>query len=169
MTKPECYLCTVWHTGTKYFKAGLEKKYRVAYSHFNESVLRQIPNYEEVYTTYRDPYRVAASWGNRGHFSHRDNSGVYAKWDAQWECYKEALRLNPIILDFTQGQIQHDIDFGEEVINSHADAKHFHRELDNGNIDYLFRSIPQKHIDHAIECAKAATERTANHEKTDVS
>lgn len=148
----ECYLCTVWHTGTKYFKAGLEKEYRVAYSHFNDSVLRQIPSYETVYTTYRDPMRVAASWANRGHFTKQDNSLNYGKWFNQWEYYKEALKLNPIVLDFTKGPMQEGIDFGTIPINQHADKNKLHQELNKGNIDYLYSYIPKELIDHAIEC-----------------
>lgn len=148
----ECYLTTVWHSGTKYFKAGLEREYRVAYSHLNESVIRQLPHYDKIYVTYRDPIRVAASWANRGHFSKHDNSLNYEKWANQWSRYKEALEFNPIVLDFTKGPIQDGIDFGIEPINQHADKNKLHQELDKGNLEYLYGYIPKEYIDHAIEC-----------------
>lgn len=148
----ECYLTTVWHSGTKYFKAGLETKYRVSYSHLNKSVINQLSSYDEIYVTYRNPLRVAASWANRGHFSKQDNSVNYKKWDEQWGNYKEALKYNPVVLDFTKGQIQSGIDFGSEPINQHKDKNKLHQELDKGNLDYLYTFIPKDHIDFAISC-----------------
>ena len=158
----ECYLTTVWHTGTKYFKAGLEKNYRVAYSHLNRAVINQLPNYDKIYVTYRDPLRVAASWANRGHFSKLNNSFNYMRWDEQWSHYKLALEFNPIVLDFTKGRIQDGVDFGSKIINQHVDKNKLHQELDSGNLDYLYRFIPKKHIDHAIECCGDLYKETIN-------
>lgn len=151
----ECYLTTVWHSGTKYFKVGLEKHYRVSYSHLNRSVISQLPRYEKIYVTYRDPLRVAASWANRGHFSKTDNSINYKKWDEQWLNYEKALTFNPIVLDFTKGPIQDGIDFGLEPVNQHSDKNRMHHEIDNNNLDYLYSFIPKDHIDLAISCCGA--------------
>ena len=140
----EVYLCTIWHTGTKYFKAGLGKNHKVAYSHFNKSVLKKIPNYEIVYTTYRDPLRVGASWGNR----HKDftKPNLISQWTLQWECYHEALKLNPRVLDFTKGREQFGIVFGESPINSHKDELGLHKAIDDGNWDYYYRKVPKELI-----------------------
>lgn len=150
----ECYLATVWHTGTKYFKAGLEKNYRVAYSHFNDATPEKLKHYQTIFTTYRDPHRVAASWGNRGHFSKQDNSLNYSKWVNQWENYTKALELKPIILDFSKGNIQHGIDFGKNPINQHSDANGLHKALDENNLEYLYSFIPKEYIDLAIDCCR---------------
>jgi len=150
----ECYFATVYHTGTKYFKRTLEKKYRISYSHYNKSVLNQLPNYDIIYTTYRDPYRVAASWGNRNRFQKK--SPQFDRWEEQWTCYREALKFNPIILDFTKGSIQNNIDFGLEPVNQHGDDKKLHEAIDVGNLDYLYEFIPKELVDYAVECCEGA-------------
>lgn len=141
------YLCTVWHTGTKYFKAGLEREYILSYSHLNKSVLRQVPNYEKVFTTYRDPKRVAASWLNRHKSFKKEN--LTNKWLEQWGCYKELLKTKPIVLDFTKGREQAGIVFPESPINSHSDDLSMHKALDAGDLDYLYRKIPKELMDIA--------------------
>ena len=115
-------------------------------------MVSQIPHYKNVYTTYRNPYRVAASWGNRGHFSKIDNTVNYNKWLEQWGCFKDALEINPMVLDFTKESEQFGIDFGIEPINAYSDANNIHKELDKGNKEYLFKLIPKEYIDFAIEC-----------------
>ena len=152
MEKENVYLCTIWHTGTKYFKAGLEKPYRVSYSHFNHSVLKQIPHYDKVFTTYRDPLRVAASWGNR----HKDfkKPNLIKQWTMQWECYREALKLNPMILDFTQGREHYGIVFPEKAINSHSDDLGLHKAIDDENWEYFYRKIPKELMELAQACSK---------------
>lgn len=146
------YLATTWHTGTKYFKKGLEAKYRVSYSHFNKSVLNQIPDYEKVFTTYRDPKRVAASWGNR----HKDfkKANLIKQWILQWECYRECLKINPLILDFTKGREQHGILFPENAINTHPDELKLHKAIDDENWEYFYRKIPQELIELAETCSR---------------
>ena len=149
--KENVYLATVWHSGTKYFKKGLEKPYRVSYSHFNKNVLKQIPHYDKVFTTYRDPKRVAASWGNR----HKDftKPNLIMQWTLQWECYREALKLNPMILDFTKGREQYGILFPEQAINAHADDLWLHKAIDQENWDYFYRKIPRELMELAESCS----------------
>jgi len=151
----EVFLCTIWHTGTKYFKKGLEDRYRVAYSHFNKRVIEQIKSYDKVFTTYRDPLRVAASWANRGHFTGKKNlSVVSGNWIEQWECYGECLKLNPMVLDFTKGREQYGIMFQEQPINSHSDSLGLHKAIDDEELTKLYQIIPKELIDLAQDIIK---------------
>ena len=137
-------LCTVWHSGTKYFKAGLEKHYKVNAKHLDKQTISRIKG-DTVYTTYRDPLRIAASWGNR----HKDfkKSSLIDQWVLQWGIYKELLALNPIILDFSKGREQHGIIFPEQPVNSHSDDLGLHEAIDDGNWDYFYRKVPKELIE----------------------
>jgi len=70
----------------------------------------------------------------------------------QWNCYKDLLSTDPIILDFTKGQMQHGITFHNKPINSHSDALKLHQALDEGNFDYYYRKVPKWAIELAVEC-----------------
>jgi hypothetical protein len=74
------------------------------------------------------------------------------RWNAQWDSYKALLLLNPVVLDFSKGPIQDNIDFGEIVINSHPDDKGMHKAIDEGNLNKVYSYLPKEHIDHAIKC-----------------
>jgi hypothetical protein len=147
-------LLTCWHTGTKYFLEGLERHHnRATYSHLNDTWRRKADQHEHVYTTYRDPLEVAASWGNRGHFASKN---TLRKWCDQWRFYQELQDAKPIVLKLSNGQDQHGIKFAEHKINSHPDDKGLHKAIANNNLDTIYQVIPKKFIDLAYECSEWA-------------
>jgi len=120
-------------------------------SHLNKSVLTQLPHYETIFTTYRDPYRVAAAWANRDRF--KGKKAQFDRWEQQWGDYKKLKEFNPLILDFTKDQIQHNIDFGTTNKNHHDDQYSLHKAIDNDDLDTLYNHIPKELMDYAVECA----------------
>jgi len=89
-----------------------------------------------VYVTYRDPYSTAASWANRGR--------PWNRWKPQWEAYEKVLTLNPLVLDFTKGRIQHGIEFGSVPLNEHHDKHGLHAALDRGDMAYFWEHVPRE-------------------------
>lgn len=152
MRKETVLLTTVWHTGTKYFREGLRRHYHVNAQHIHRGI--KLDGYHKIYTTYRDPLRVAASWANRGHFHKANPELNHRKWVRQWSAYRELLEKEPVILDFSKGPIQDSIDFGLSPINSFGDVNNMHKALDDGDTKELYKLIPKKHIDYAFECCK---------------
>jgi hypothetical protein len=144
------FLTTVRHTGTTYFEKGLRAEYGKDFDlqHISEEVFNNLDLNDIIYTTYRNPYRVAASWVNRNMFSTMSN---FELWRDQWGAYKKLLTINPIVLDVRK-QIQEGIDFGDKKINSMNDASLLHRDLDENNYKSIYQYIPKDNIDYAIEC-----------------
>jgi hypothetical protein len=154
-------LLTVWHTGTKYFIKGLQDHYkkngRAAYSHLNGAWASKVERADIVFTTYRDPLRVAASWANRLHFN---NTGT-SKWMEQWSIYSQVQKTEPKILCVDNGIEQHGITFPKRAINAHPDALNLHEALNNGDMDYFYRRVPKFAVEHAIQCSQWAKNETA--------
>lgn len=146
------FLTTVRHTGTTYFQKGFEanlKKGTFNLKHVSEELLKEIQPDWELYTTYRNPYRVAASWANRNMFY---NPEGLIFWKDSWEAYRKLLYLNPTVLDVTKGQVFEGIDFGSKPLNKFGDAYQLHKSLDKGETERLYQFIPKALIIHAIEC-----------------
>jgi len=146
------FLTTVRHTGTTYFEKGFVSYYKKGefdLEHISYKVLDNLDLNDKIYTTYRNPYRTAASWANRNLFSTATN---FELWRESWGAYKELLKLNPIVFDFTKGQIQEGIDFGSKAVNSFNDSNLLHEALDNNDNEKLYTYIKQEDIDYAIEC-----------------
>ena len=141
------FLTTVRHTGTTYFEKGLRAEYGKEFDleHISEEVFNNLDLKDIIYTTYRDPYRVAVSWVNRNMVN------VPKLWLDSWGAYKKLLTINPIVLDVTK-QVQEGIDFGSKKVNSMNDAYLLHRDLDENNYKSIYQYIPKEHIDYAIEC-----------------
>lgn len=147
-----CYLTTIYHTGTQYFKATLDRHYRVSTSHLNESVINQLPDYSLIFTTYRYPLHVAASWANRDRFKNNQ----FDRWEEQYTQYAKLKEFKPIVLDFENGQKQYGLDFGSIPINQHQDKYGLHKAINEGNTEELFNHIPPELIEYAVECSEWA-------------
>lgn len=144
------YFTTVWHTGTQYFLDGLMNYFdRVSYSHLNDEVLPQLVDYDLVFTTYRDPLRVAASWCNRNQLNKRCLG--HKRWIEQWSNYGKLLETSPYILDIENGVKQFGIEFPRKAKNSFKDTYSIHRELNKGNKEYLYRKIPKSLLAFAFQ------------------
>lgn len=146
------FLSTVRHTGTTYFQKGFEAnlpKGTFNLKHVSDEVIDSFEPDWEIYTTYRDPYRVAASWANRNMFYNPEGSQV---WMESWTAYKRLLTLNPKVLDFTKGKVFDGIDFGDKPLNSFGDAYQLHKSIDEGDFNRLYQFIDKANIDYAIEC-----------------
>lgn len=146
------YLATVWHSGTQYFKYGLEQAGAIKFVHFHSE---EIEPEGQLFTTYRDPYKVAASWANRGYFDGQ-YPDIYNRWLGQWEGFRDFLKLSPTVLDVTKGRDQGGFRFGGNPVNSIPD-KGAHKALEDGNKDFIHKLISEELINHAIECSYAAT------------
>lgn len=136
-------LTTVYHTASNHFYRKLLKKYeQVAFTHINTAALSKADVYDDVYTTYRDPYRVAASWYNRGRF---DTAQGRASWMTQWHNYSKLLEKNPTILrtEGTRGKA-----------NLYWDKRGAHALLDERDMLHFNRLVPKSLINHALECCK---------------
>lgn len=148
-------LLTVWHTGTHTFLHGLKRHYepqggRATYSHLNERWRQQAATADIVYTTYRDPLRVAASWGNRGRF---DGDGTQ-RWMEMWRCFNELQEAGPILLFCDAGNRQHGIEFPGKPLNAFKDDRHLHQALNEKDLDFFYRKVPKFGIDHAVKCSQ---------------
>jgi hypothetical protein len=164
MMKSEAGLYTVWHTGSKYFAAGLRNHYdRVTLEHLTAGGVSKINMNADIYTTYRDPYRVAASWINRGHFEKESILLNHMKWVDQWNRYEHLLNVfDPIVLHLEKGRHQAGLDFGGGIINSQEDIKGIHRALDQGKVEKVYDYLPKVYLDHAIMKSRGALERESD-------
>lgn len=147
-------LGTVMHSGTTYFHVKLKEEHRKLTKalHCTWSLVNRLDDYEWVATTWRDPWRVAASWANRGHLSPRWD----LEWCTQWSAYR-ALRewgeKNPDkfkLFDFKKGPLQHGYDFGEEPKNVGGDHFLLHDALDRHDLEFFFNVVPRTYIEHAL-------------------
>lgn len=145
------FYSTLIHSGTTYFKSGLERKYPVRHRHFDQLTMKIAEGYDFFATTYRDPYRIGASWANT------DKSYQRHEWAIQWENYAKFLALNPLIFDVHAGRLQHGMVFGEKPLNQHKDKYDLHKALDEGDLDYYHSKVPIHMIEFAQECCQCLT------------
>ena len=77
-------LSTIWHTGTHSLQTQLRKEgFEVKQLHCCEDALR-LSREMETYTTYRDPYEVAAAWIVRSKLPK-----WLSEWERQWTHYHQ--------------------------------------------------------------------------------
>jgi len=94
----------------------------------------------DVITTYRDPVRVAASWGNRDKFGAGQER---PDWYKHWDCWAEILKTNPVVYRVDE--------FTGPVANPHEDKYELHKAIDEEDWDYFYGIIPRKAVDYANE------------------
>lgn len=140
-------MATVEHSGTIYFLTQLEKQLGpIRFQHCIPNTLAVAKNKTKLYTAYRDPYRVAASWYNRGKLQTVDD---YEKWSSQWQIYWRFRDLNPTVFDVSKGNNQHGFRFNGLPKNAHKDTHGLHFALDSNDLDYFHTHIPKILIDAA--------------------
>jgi hypothetical protein len=132
---------TIWHTGTQYMLKEIKKERGgVHHCHCSQACLDFIDSgeFSDIRTTYRDPLRTAASWGNRGKLL-KEYKGRSC-WEIQWDAYKEVLTHSPYIY-----QVE---DFTGAKVNSAADVLGLHKALDEGDMETYYKIVPKELIQY---------------------
>lgn len=118
---------TIEHTGTQSLNQYLGRSGEIF--HCGEDI--DFTQFDEIHTTYRNPYRVAASWANRGKLD-------YFEWSKQWEAWHN--RPESITYRINDLPVK---------INSHPDTYGLHKALDNGDLEHFYKHVPEKYIEAA--------------------
>jgi len=88
----------------------------------------------EIVTTFRDPYRIAASWFNR------DRVKTYPReWHTQWDHWSRIAPLARVVR----------VEMIPKKLNTHEDTYQLHAALDRGDLDYFYERVPIAYIDYA--------------------
>ena len=92
----------------------------------------KVATYIKIFTTYRDPLRVAASWCNRDVWDE-------GKWFKQWHYYHKIIKYAKVFNTDALGQ----------KLNTCSDRLGLHKALDDGDMDYYYSIVPERCIDYA--------------------
>ena len=145
--KPDYHMLTVMHTGTTWLKRQLKDNgYEVTLLHCSPEGVEAAPEDAIPCSTWRDPYRTAASWANRRHFRHEGH------WERQWLGYKMWLDRGAILFDFKGERVQHGLSLSFEPLNEHEDRFGMHKALDEGNFEHFWSIVPKEAVRHALNC-----------------
>lgn len=136
------FLTTIWHTGTHTFRQGLLRKHGIRFRHVDEDALEIAKEADVIGTTYRDPYRTAASWYNRGKLQE-------AEWLKQWQYYKAILDMDPLIFYCDGPEEQHGIKCRKKL-NSSPDTFKLHEALDNCDYKTFYQYVPKHLIEYSL-------------------
>lgn len=129
---------TVWHSGTHSLVESLEGE--AIWVHCSPEAIEMAKSGGyEVYTTDRNPYRVAASWYNRGRWGRKTWE---TRWRSQWESYRDIRKFATIV----------PIDEIPERLNDHADTEGMHKLLDDGDLDEFHKRFGKRWINLAMRC-----------------
>lgn len=126
------YLCTVPSTGTRYFRRQLPCE---GLAHCTESSINCAKQFKEVATTYRDPFRVAASWVNYGY--------NFKYWNDLWYWWGELIKLPHVKIFDVRLTQQHGHEFDGMPRGVHVDTFKVHDALDRGDFDYFYKYVPE--------------------------
>ena len=100
----------------------------------------------EVVTTYRDPYRVGASWVNRYcQKAHNFLPEMRGDWFRMWSDYRDLLGRNCEVLCVAN--------FDKPPVKSKPDIRGAHRALDEDNLRAYHAWMPKDWIEHAVNCS----------------
>ena len=137
-------LATIWHTGTQYAMHNLVPQARQI--HCNHPALwPEIEAHDgdvQLHTTFRDPYLVAASWGNQ--YPRLDE--VASEWFGQWDDWAKIMDM---------GATAHLVsEFAEARIGSKPDRKNLHRYLAQKNMSAFHDIIPHRWTDYAMQIVR---------------
>lgn len=94
-------------------------------------MFEDIEKWDEIATTYRDPYRVAASWANRDRFRIND-AQIERTWYRQWECWDKVKSMAKV---YPVSELGH-------RLNTHEDKYGVHKALDEGDMDHFYKHVP---------------------------
>jgi hypothetical protein len=90
-----------------------------------------IDKWEEIATTYRDPYRIAASWANRDRFRITD-AQIERTWFRQWDCWDKVRGMSTI---YPVGELT-------ERLNTFEDKYKLHQALNNNDMEHFYKHVP---------------------------
>ena len=140
-------IATVPHSGTCSLRAYFDAKYKEGFTkhqeHCNEKMLELAKSGEyEVYTTWRSPYRVAASFGNREKiYPTWPNGGANIKdWIEWWKYWS---LMQPYVTKVF------DMDDLTGQVNSMTDKHGLHKAIDEEDWDKYYSMVPQDWITEA--------------------
>ena len=139
---PHSILLTIEHSGTHTIlkDLGFMKNYHLNQEEYYELDLNI---YKIIYTTFRDPYRIGASWANRAGIPLDKHPRVefFTRWHNQWNEWKKvALRRNTEILN---------IDKFTTKLNTYPDKLNLHKAIDEKNMNYFYTYVPEHYIKQA--------------------
>lgn len=142
---------TVRHTATQYTMQHHEQKTR--HIHCGHPALHELIELHDgdldLVTTYRDPYRVGASWVNR-YWRSADQflRELRPQWFGEWEDYGEILAMGP--------EIYYVDDFDKPKVKSKGDAHKVHLALDQGDYQHFHSFVPPEWIRFAVQRSQEA-------------
>lgn len=145
-------LATVPHTGTTSLEAQIKEVYRseCKVTHLVKNVIEELPGYDIVITTVRDPYRVGAAWVNRyGRFYKKPKENK--AWFTNWDNLAKLLQCPETRVYYSSNENRADSKrLRMPPDRPHEDTHRAYAALDN-NMDYFYSMIPRSHIIHARE------------------
>lgn len=125
---------TVWHSGTHSL---IEDLGGGELLHCSPDALHKAKSGDyEVWTTWRDPHRVAASWFNRGRWGSRQWE---RRWRSQWECYHKIKHYATVV----------PVEALAVRRNEKPDNTGMHALLDKGLIKSFYATISKELIELA--------------------
>ena len=131
-SQPHSTLCTVPRTGSHYLRAHLPV---TEIRHTSESEYERCKSFDQVFTAYRDPYRVAASWAN--------NNVNFGIWDHMWYWWDRIVEL-PHTMVFNLGAgLQHGIVFDGVPRTASEDRLGLHAALNRDDREHFFKHVPE--------------------------
>jgi len=131
-------LTTVKHSGTHSLLEVLGKD-NVELRHCCPGIFEDIEQWDSIATTYRDPYRIAASWANRGFF--KPDYPLGRTWYVQWENWH---KVKPLATVYPVDEIGHRLNSSEDVLR-------VHQALDDGDMNHFYRYVPKEAIEYALQ------------------
>ena len=136
-------IATVPHSGTCSLRAHLDAKYKEGFTkhqeHCSKKMLELAKSGDyEVYTTWRSPYRVAASFGNRQKIE-VTHINAWIDWWKYWSL------MQPYVTKVF------DMDDLTEQTNSMTDKHGLHKAIDEKDWDKYYSMVPQNWIEEAYK------------------
>lgn len=138
-------LSTIWHSGSEYMrKRLLEQGHNVTFQHCEGHVWKVLKgtDFDEIHTTLRDPYLVAASWANQYNIK---DAAIDSYWYTLWMNWSRLVHHHDAI-------IHHVHEFDGSVVNSKGDPLGLKLALKEGDIEKYWQHIPKNWIGFAFKC-----------------
>lgn len=137
-------LSTIWHTGSEYMRRVLEMQgYNVTFQHCEAHLWKVLSGteFDEIHTTYRDPYLVAASWCNQ-----YDPKDLFFEisWLTLWSNWRKLIIERKPYVHLVE-------DFTGKPINSAGDRLGIHKALQDKDWDRYYSHVPVEWIDAAFD------------------
>lgn len=136
-------LATIWHTGTQYAMHNIVPDAKQIHCNHPDLWRAVMLSATELHTTFRNPYDVAASWGN----NYPRIAEVEADWFGQWEDWGRVMDVGAAV-HFVK-------DFDQPKIGSKPDRNNMRHYLERRDMMRFHDIIPRAWLDHAIDIIRA--------------